>query len=99
MKTGDLLAVVDPKPYQAALDQAKAQAALDEVTLKRQTDLKAKNVIASQDYDTAVANAKNRKPPRKLLRSLSIIAISSRRSTAARTYDLSTLATSSTLRT
>jgi multidrug efflux system membrane fusion protein len=57
VKTGDLLAVVDPKPYQAALDQAKAQAALDQVTLKRQADLRARNVIAAQDYDTAVANA------------------------------------------
>jgi len=57
VKPGDLLAVVDPKPYQAALDQAKAQAALDQVTLKRQADLRARNVIAQQDYDTAVANA------------------------------------------
>lgn len=57
VKAGDLLAVVDPKPYQAALDQAKAQAALDDVTLKRQADLRARNVIAPQDYDTAVANA------------------------------------------
>src|SRR4029077_16311360 len=61
VKTGDLLAVVDPKPYQAALDQAKAQAALDQVTLKRQADLRAKNVIAAQDYDTAVANAQKSK--------------------------------------
>ena len=57
VKVGDLLAVVDPRPYQAALDQAKAQAALDQVTLKRQADLRARNVIAAQDYDTAVANA------------------------------------------
>jgi membrane fusion protein, multidrug efflux system len=57
VKTGDLLVVVDPKPYQAAFDQAKAQAALDEVTLKRQVDLRARNVIDAQDYDTAVANA------------------------------------------
>jgi multidrug efflux system membrane fusion protein len=57
VKAGDLLAVVDPRPYQAALDQAKAQAALDQVTLKRQADLRARNVIAAQDYDTAVANA------------------------------------------
>src|SRR6202043_1912810 len=57
VKTGDLLAVVDPKPFQAALDQAKAQAALDQVTLKRQADLRAKNVTSPQDYDTAVANA------------------------------------------
>ncbi|HKS04153.1 MAG TPA: efflux RND transporter periplasmic adaptor subunit, partial [Chthoniobacterales bacterium] len=61
VKTGDLLAVVDPKPYQAALDQAKAQATLDQVTLKRQTDLRARNVIAQQDYDTAVANAEKSK--------------------------------------
>ncbi len=61
VKTGDLLAVVDPKPYQAALDQAKAQAALDDVTLKRQMDLRARNVIAAQDYDTAVANAQKSK--------------------------------------
>ncbi len=61
VKTGDLLAVVDPKPYQAALDQANAQAALDQVTLKRQADLRAKNVIAPQDYDTAVANAEKSK--------------------------------------
>jgi membrane fusion protein, multidrug efflux system len=61
VKTGDLLTVVDPKPYQAALDQAKAQAALDQVTLKRQADLRARNVIAAQDYDTAVANAQKSK--------------------------------------
>ncbi|MGH7983226.1 MAG: efflux RND transporter periplasmic adaptor subunit [Candidatus Udaeobacter sp.] len=61
VKTGDLLAVVDPKPYQAALDQAKAQAALDDVTLKRQADLRARNVIDAQDYDTAVANAQKSK--------------------------------------
>lgn len=61
VKTGDLLVVVDPKPYQAALDQAKAQSALDDVTLKRQTDLRARNVIDAQDYDTAVANAQKSK--------------------------------------
>jgi multidrug efflux system membrane fusion protein len=57
VKKGDLLFTIDPRPYQAALDQAKAQAALDQVTLKRQADLRARNVIAPQDYDTAVANA------------------------------------------
>ncbi len=34
VKKGDLLFTIDPRPYQAALDQAKAQAALDQVTLK-----------------------------------------------------------------
>lgn len=57
VKAGDLLAVVDPKPYQAVLDQAKAQAALDAATLKRQEDLRSRNVIAAQDYDSATANA------------------------------------------
>src|SRR5207248_859187 len=57
VKKGDLLFTIDPAPYQAALDQAKAQAALDQVTLKRQADLRSRNVIAPQDYDTAVANA------------------------------------------
>ena len=57
VKKGDLLFTIDPAPFQAALDQAKAQAALDQVTLKRQADLRQRNVIAPQDYDTAVANA------------------------------------------
>lgn len=57
VKQGDLLFTIDPRPYQAVLDQAKAQSALDQVTLKRQTDLRARNVISSQDYDTAQANA------------------------------------------
>jgi len=57
VKKGDLLFTIDPRPYQAALDQAKAQSALDQVTLKRQEDLRRRNVIAQQDYDTAVANA------------------------------------------
>jgi multidrug efflux system membrane fusion protein len=57
VKKGDLLFTIDPRPYQAALDQAKAQAMLDQVTLKRQEDLRARKVIAQQDYDTALANA------------------------------------------
>ena len=58
VKKGDPLFTIDPRPYQATLDQAKAQAALDQVTLKRQEDLRARKVIAQQDYDIAVANAK-----------------------------------------
>jgi membrane fusion protein, multidrug efflux system len=57
LKKGNLLFTIDPRPFQAALDQAKAQAELDEVTLKRQEDLRARKVISQQDYDTAVANA------------------------------------------
>src|SRR5881398_2780359 len=58
VKKGDLLFTIDPRPFQAALDQAKAQAALDEVTLKRQQELRTKNVNAPQDFDTAQANAR-----------------------------------------
>jgi len=57
VKKGDLLFTIDPAPFQAAFDQAKAQSALDQVTLKRQWDLRSKGVNAPQDYDTAVANA------------------------------------------
>src|SRR5204862_4380101 len=57
VKKGDPLFTIDPRPYQATLDQAKAQAALDQVTLKRQQDLVARKVISKQDYDIAVANA------------------------------------------
>jgi len=57
VKKGDLLFTIDPRPYQAALDQTKAQAELDQITLKRQVDLLARKVVAQQDYDTAKANA------------------------------------------
>src|SRR6266545_4611254 len=57
VKKGDLLFTIDPRPFQAVLDQDKAQAALDQVNLKRQEDLRARKVISQQDYDTAVANA------------------------------------------
>src|SRR5438067_2060827 len=57
VKKGDPLFTIDPRPYQAVLDQAKAQAALDQATLKRQVDLRARKVIAQQDYDIAAANA------------------------------------------
>ena len=57
VKKGDSLFTIDPRPFQAVLDQDKAQAALDQVNLKRQEDLRARKVISQQDYDTAVANA------------------------------------------
>jgi membrane fusion protein, multidrug efflux system len=62
VKQGDLLFSIDPKPYQAALEQAQgqlaqtqAQLALDQITLKRQRDLRARNVISQQDLDVAQA--------------------------------------------
>jgi multidrug efflux system membrane fusion protein len=60
VKAGDLLVAVDPKPYQAALDQAISKKAQDEaqlanarVVLARNTDLLAKKVIAPQDFDAS----------------------------------------------
>ena len=49
VKKGDVLFTIDPKPYPAVLDQAqgqlaqaKSQLVLDQITLKRQQDLRAK---------------------------------------------------------
>ena len=60
VKTGDLLAVIDPRPFQAALDQAVAKKAQDEAqlanakaTFARNTDLLKKKVIDQQDFDTS----------------------------------------------
>ena len=58
VKKGDLLFLIDPKPYEAALASAQADLALHQATLKRQEELKAKNVTASQEFDTAQANAR-----------------------------------------
>ena len=62
VNSGDLLYVIDPRPYQAALDQAKgqldqalAQQKLDNANLERSKDLLAKRVIAQQDFDTTAA--------------------------------------------
>jgi membrane fusion protein, multidrug efflux system len=60
VKPGDLLAVVDPRPYQAAMDQAVAKKAQDQaqlgnaqVVLKRNTDLLARKVLDQQTFDTS----------------------------------------------
>src|SRR5713101_1765296 len=39
VKKGDLLFTIDPRPYQSALEQAQAQATLDQITMKRQQEL------------------------------------------------------------
>ncbi len=63
VKKGDLLFTIDPRPYQAALDEAKgalaqnhAQRDLDDINLRRATDLQAKKVVSPQDLDTAKTN-------------------------------------------
>ena len=60
---GDLLFVIDPRPYQAALDQAEAQLRqaeasqqLHEANFARQDRLRQSGVIAKEDYDTALSN-------------------------------------------
>src|SRR5215469_7957659 len=60
---GDLLFVIDPRPYQAALDQAQANLRqaqanqqLQETTFARQDRLRLSGVIAKEDYDTALSN-------------------------------------------
>jgi multidrug efflux system membrane fusion protein len=66
VKQGDLLADIDPAPYQAALDQAKAKQAQDEATLKnaqivlnRLSTLLQKTFETQQDVDNqqAVVNS------------------------------------------
>ena len=62
VKAGDLLAQIDPKPFQAALDQAKGQLAKDmaalenaKLDLKRYQALYAANAGSQQQRDTQVA--------------------------------------------
>jgi membrane fusion protein, multidrug efflux system len=59
VKQGDLLAVIDPRPYQAALDQATGKKAQDVAQLanartvfQRDSELLAKRVLDQQTYDT-----------------------------------------------
>jgi multidrug efflux system membrane fusion protein len=61
---GDLLARIDPKPFQTLLDQAKAKKAQDEAQLanarvqtKRDADLLSNKILAPADYDTQKALA------------------------------------------
>jgi multidrug resistance efflux pump len=61
VKKGDLLFRIDPRTFQAALDQAKGQLAQTQAKLidleanaKRAVDLLAKNVISREQYDDQV---------------------------------------------
>ena len=62
VKKGDLLAEIDPRPYEATLAQAKGQLARDEAMLKgaqvdltRYQGLAAQNAVPRQTLDTQVA--------------------------------------------
>lgn len=63
VKKGDLLAVIDPRPLQAAADQAAAKKAQDEaqlanarLVLDRNADLIKKKVLDQQTYDASKYN-------------------------------------------
>jgi multidrug efflux system membrane fusion protein len=58
VKKGAPLFTIDPRPYEAALASAQADLALNQATLKRHETLRAQNVTASQELDTAQANAR-----------------------------------------
>lgn len=50
VKKGDLLAVIDPRPYEAALEQAQGQLLKDQALLTQaQNDLKRYQILAKQD--------------------------------------------------
>ena len=75
---GDLLFVIDPRPYQAALDQAKAQLSeaqanqqLQDANFARQDKLRLNGVIAREDYDTSLSN-KNQAAARVLAGAASV---------------------------
>jgi multidrug efflux system membrane fusion protein len=62
VKTGDLLAEIDPRPYQAALNQAIAKKASDEaqlrnarLNLQRYAALTRQDFVSRQQYDTTNA--------------------------------------------
>jgi multidrug efflux system membrane fusion protein len=65
VRRGQLLAVIDPRPFQLTLEQAQGQLARDEaqlaaaeVTLTRYQTLLAQDSIARQDVDTQAATVK-----------------------------------------
>ncbi|MEA3187828.1 MAG: rane fusion protein multidrug efflux system [Chthoniobacter sp.] len=64
VKKGDPLFTIDPRPYQAALDKAKAtleqdraKAVNDQVQFKRNEELRQTKVIAASEFDAAKAAA------------------------------------------
>ena len=64
VKKGDVLFVIDPRPYQAALQQAegilardRAQSASAQAQAERYADLVKKDYVTKQQYDDAVAAA------------------------------------------
>ncbi|MFH0344594.1 MAG: efflux RND transporter periplasmic adaptor subunit [Chromatiales bacterium] len=65
VRKGDLLFRIDPRPFQAALDQAQGQLASARATLERErldvvryTPLVKQGAVSQQEYDNAVQNAR-----------------------------------------
>jgi membrane fusion protein, multidrug efflux system len=63
IKKGDLLYVIDPRPYQADFDRAaaefermQAQLKLAQIELDRAKDLRAKNTISASEFDQKAAS-------------------------------------------
>src|SRR6202040_2540672 len=53
VKTGDLLAVIDPRPYQAQLDQANANRSRDEAQLTNaESNLKRYSTLGNEGWAT-----------------------------------------------
>src|SRR5947208_16620907 len=62
IKKGDLLCVIDPRPYQADFDRAaaelermRAQEKLAQIELDRAKELRAKNTISASEFDQKAA--------------------------------------------
>ena len=58
VKKGDLLFVIDPRPYQADLDRAnadleraQAQSKVSEIDFKRAQELRAKSISSAEEFD------------------------------------------------
>ncbi len=63
VKKGDVLFIIDPRPYQADFDRAQAEFSraeadrqLAELEFNRAKELRAKNTISAQDFDAKSAN-------------------------------------------
>jgi membrane fusion protein (multidrug efflux system) len=54
VKKGDLLFEIDPRPFQAAYDELKANFDKAELDRKRASDLIAKQAVSREDFDNAV---------------------------------------------
>jgi multidrug efflux system membrane fusion protein len=67
IKKGDLLFVIDPRPYQADLDRAsaelermQAQQKLAQIELERAKELRAKSAISASEFDQKAATLQDR---------------------------------------